>query len=215
MRDIRQFYSRRYKAGECVFDVGSPEESIFVLEEGVIELTRPGLNAMRFIMRVYPGEFFGELSVVLGGSRTVRATALTDVVALELDAGMLQQMCVERPEIAIRMMKRLAKRVLELEDVLAQVGKDKLLRPIIDTLMQQATSHSQGLQVETTLARLANDTGLSMLDTHHGLTELFDQNLVVLLGEHLMIPDIDALRNCLDTLPRASAALDCEIPSTR
>ncbi len=191
-----------------MFEVGDPGETLFVVEEGVIELTRPGLDAMRVVMRVHPGEFFGELSVVLGGRRTVRATALSDVAMLELDADTLETMCMRRPEIAIRMLMRLSARVTELEDVLASVGKDKLLRPLIDVIMEQAIPHTQGLQVLTNLRKLSTDACLGLRDVHQGLLELFDRKLVVLLGDRLMIPDIDELSTCLDTLPRASAALD-------
>lgn len=208
---IRQSHERTVQAGEIVFDLGDPGETLFIVEEGVVELTRPGLDSMRVVMRVKPGEFFGELSVVLGGPRTVRASALTDVSMLELDADTLELMCMERPEIAIRMLRRLSERVLELEDVVADLGKDKLLRPLVDLLMEQAVPRPKsqgGMQVVTTLRLLANDTHLNLRDVHQGLLELFERNLVVLLGEHLMIPDVDALGTCLDQLPRSSAALD-------
>lgn len=208
---IRQTHARTVQAGEIVFDVGDPGESLFVVEEGVVELTRPGLDSMRMVMRVQPGEFFGELSVVLGGPRTVRASALTDVSMLELDADTLELMCMKRPEIAIRMLRRLSGRVLELEDVVADMGKDKLLRPLVDLLMEQAVPRpkgQKGVEVLTNLRLLANDTHLNLRDVHQGLLELFERNLVVLLGENLMIPDIDALGTCLDQLPRSSAALD-------
>ncbi len=208
---IRQTHARTVQAGEIVFDVGDPGESLFVVEEGVVELTRPGLDSMRMVMRVQPGEFFGELSVVLGGPRTVRASALTDVSMLELDADTLELMCMKRPEIAIRMLRRLSGRVLELEDVVADLGKDKLLRPLVDLLMEQAVSRpkgQKGVEVLTNLRLLANDTHLNLRDVHQGLLELFERNLVVLLGENLMIPDMDALGTCLDQLPRSSAALD-------
>jgi CRP/FNR family cyclic AMP-dependent transcriptional regulator len=190
--------------------VGDPGETLFVVEEGVVELTRPGLDSMRVVMRVQPGEFFGELSVVLGGPRTIRASALTDVSMLELDADTLETMCMARPEIAIRMLRRLSSRVIELEDVVADLGKDKLLRPLVDLLMEQAVAREEGkgMEVVTTLRLLANDTNLSLRDVHQGLLELFERNLVVLLGENLMIPDMDGLGTCLDQLPRSSAALD-------
>jgi CRP/FNR family cyclic AMP-dependent transcriptional regulator len=208
---IRQSHERTVQAGEIVFDLGDPGETLFVVEEGVVELTRPGLDSMRVVMRVQPGEFFGELSVVLGGPRTVRASALTDVSMLELDADTLELMCMKRPEIAIRMLRRLSGRVLELEDVVADMGKDKLLRPLVDLLMEQAVPRPKGqggMQVVTTLRLLANDTHLNLRDVHQGLLELFERNLVVLLGENLLIPDLDALGTCLDQLPRSSAALD-------
>ncbi len=207
---IRQTHERSVLAGEIVFDVGDPGETLFVVEEGVVELTRPGLDSMRVVMRVQPGEFFGELSVVLGGPRTIRASALTDVSMLELDANTLEIMCMDRPEIAIRMLKRLSSRVIELEDVVADMGKDKLLRPLVDLLMEKAEIREQGkgMEVVTNLRLLANDTHLSLRDVHQGLLELFERNLVVLLGENLMIPDMDALGTCLDQLPRSSAALN-------
>ena len=69
------------------------------------------------------------MSVVVGEARSGRALACTDCRLLELDSETLEAMCVERPEIAIRIIQRLTTRLIESERRLSALGIDDLLRP--------------------------------------------------------------------------------------
>ena len=61
--------------GEVLFDEGDPGDSVFVIQSGEIELTRESGLGRRTVARLGAGEFFGEMSVVLGEPRTARAVA--------------------------------------------------------------------------------------------------------------------------------------------
>ena len=195
---VRQAFERVFRASEVVFDEGDPGAVLYVIQAGEIELTRRGASGSRLVGRLGPGEFFGEMSVVLGGARTVRATAVCEARVLEIDAPVLQEMCLERPEIAIRMIRRLAARVIELEGRLSALGIDDLLRPVVRVLVRRAEEGPEGARIATTLRALASDAGLSLLDAHRALQQLLERKLVRFSEDVLVSPDLDALSACLD-----------------
>jgi CRP-like cAMP-binding protein len=195
---VRRTFERVFQAGEVVFDEGDPGAVLYVIQRGEVELTRRGPSGARLVGRLGPGEFFGEMSVVLGGSRTVRASVLCDTHLLELDGQTLQEMCLERPEIAIRMIRRLAGRVIELEGRLSALGIDDLLRPVVRVLVRQAEDGAEGARIPTSLRRLAAEAGLSLLETHRALQQLLERKLLRFVDDVLVSPDLDALSACLD-----------------
>lgn len=195
---VRRSFERVFRPGEVVFDEGDPGAVLYVIQAGEVELTRRSASGPRLVGRLGPGEFFGEMSVVLGGARTVRATAACEVRLLEIDAPVLQEMCLEQPEIAIRMIRRLTARVIELEGRLSALGIDDLLRPVVRVLVRRAEEGPEGVRIATTLRHLASDAGLSLLDTHRALQQLLERKLVRFSEDVLVSPDLDALSACLD-----------------
>ena len=70
-------------------------------------------------------------------------------------------MCVEQPEVAIRVIQRLAARVIDLEQRLAALGVDDLLRPVVRVLRRRAEPEGDGHRVPLRLRELAGEAGLS------------------------------------------------------
>ncbi|MEN8160017.1 MAG: cyclic nucleotide-binding domain-containing protein, partial [Myxococcota bacterium] len=131
---IRSVFERSYRAGELVYDEGWEGDALFVIQAGQVELIRQGAAGQRVISRHGPGDFFGEMGVLLGRPRTARAVAISDLRLLQIDAGTFESMCIEQPEIAIRVIQRLAARTIHLEQRLEAIGADDLLRPVVRVL---------------------------------------------------------------------------------
>ena len=195
---VRSAYERRFAAGEVIFDEGQPGEALFVIQSGHVELMRGAADGARAIARHGPGEFFGEIAVLLGQPRTARAVAATDARLLLLDRATFEAMCVDRPEIALRVIQRLAERAIELERRLSALGVDDLLRPIVRVLLRSANPGEKSVRVETTLRKLASEAGLRMSEAHRALNQLFDQKLARLADDAIEVRDLDALASALD-----------------
>jgi CRP-like cAMP-binding protein len=195
---VRRAYERSFEAGQTIFDEGDRGSVLYVIQSGMVELVRSGPDGPRLVARLAPGEFFGEMGVLLGRPRAVRAVAVSDSRLLELDAATFEEMCVAQPEIAIRVIQRLAARVIDLEQRLAALGVDDLLRPIVRVLVRRADRQEGGSKLATTLRRLAGEAGLSLLEAHRALGQLLDRKLVRLVDDTLVIPDLEALSACLD-----------------
>jgi len=164
----------------------------------MVELVRSGPDGPRLVARLAPGEFFGEMGVLLGRPRSVRAVAASASRLIELDGATFEEMCVEQPEIAIHVIQRLAARVIDLEQRLAALGVDDLLRPVVRVLVRRANREEGAGRLATTLRKLAAEAGLSLLEAHRALGQLFERKLVRLVDDVLLIPDMEALSACLD-----------------
>ncbi|MEE2677684.1 MAG: Crp/Fnr family transcriptional regulator [Myxococcota bacterium] len=203
-------YERSLEPGEAVFDQGDPGDHLYVIRAGEIELVREGDRGERTVARLGPGDFFGELSLVAGQPYSTRALAVSATRVLALDRETLEALCVDQPEIAIRMVRVLVSRLIEAERRLALLGADDLLGPVVRALVRQAEPVSRdagaGFRVVTTLRRLADTVGLSMLETHRALQQLFDRTLVHLVEDGLRVPDLEALSACLDASEPGSLA---------
>jgi CRP-like cAMP-binding protein len=196
---IRSVFERNFRTGETIYDEGQDGDALFVIQAGQVELIRHGEGGNRVISRHGPGEFFGEMSVLLGRVRMTRAVAVADTRVLQLDGRTFETMCVEQPEIAIRVIQRLAGRMIHLEQRLAALGADDMLRPVVRVLVRRVERRGSAGRVETTLRALAGEAGLSLPDAHRALGYLMDQRLVRLSDDVLLIADIEALSAALDT----------------
>jgi CRP/FNR family cyclic AMP-dependent transcriptional regulator len=196
---IRSVFERSFRAGETIYDEGEQGDVLFVIQSGQVELIRRGEGPHRLISRHGAGEFFGEMSVLLGRTRMARAVAVADTRVLQLDARTFEAMCVEQPEIAIRVIQRLASRVTHLEQRLAAVGADDMLRPVVRVLVRRLEREGPAGRVPGTLRDLAGEAGLSLVDAHRALGYLMDQRLVRLADDVLLVGDVEALSAALDT----------------
>ena len=185
--------------GDVIFEAGEPADAFYVVLAGEVTLldtSRGGVS--RLVARLGPGDSIGETDALLGRVRGARAVAATDARLLRLDRATFRSMCLERPDISVQVMERLALRAFDLERRLAALGMNDLVRPIARGLLRcAATVEGEGgplgSRATTSLRGLAEAAGLSLRETHRGLQELFDRKLVRLVDDALVVPDRAAL----------------------
>ena len=196
---VRRAFERVFAPGDTIFEEGDEGDVLFVIQSGEVELSRRALTGRHTIANLGAGEFFGEMCVVMGERRTARASAKCETRLLELDGETLEAMCVDRPEIAIRIISRLTARLIDSERRLAALGVDDLLRPIVRALLKKAESTGEeGVRFAGNLRELAHESGLSMLEAHHALHQLLDQRVVKLVDDTLVANNVDSLAACLE-----------------
>ncbi|XP_061655270.1 cGMP-dependent protein kinase 1-like isoform X4 [Phyllopteryx taeniolatus] len=67
--------------GCCVIQEGDDGSSVYVLEEGMVEVTKEGKK----LCTIGPGKVFGELAILYNCTRTATVTALTDIKLWAID----------------------------------------------------------------------------------------------------------------------------------
>jgi CRP-like cAMP-binding protein len=195
---IRSVFQRSFRSGETIYDEGQDGETLFVIQSGQVELIRTTDGGRRVVARHGPVDFFGEMSVLLGRPRMARAVAVSETSLLQLERPTFEAMCVEQPEIAIRVIQRLAARMTQLEQRLAALGADDMLRPVVRVLVRRAQREAKGGRVVTSLRALAGEAGVSLPEAHRALGQLMDRRLLRLSEDVLQIPDLEALSAALD-----------------
>ena len=92
-------------SGETLFRAGDPGDAMFIVQTGKIELWVKDKAGQKIVLHESEaGEFFGELSLLDGGSRTASATVMEAGVLLVLDREDLQQLFRKRPDAALDML---------------------------------------------------------------------------------------------------------------
>ncbi len=91
---------RRTTAGEVLIDVGSRVNSFFVIIEGRIDIASPASTGDVLIVKHEPGEFTGELDVLLGRNALVRLFTPVESDLLEIGRSDLGQIVQTDPELS-------------------------------------------------------------------------------------------------------------------
>lgn len=196
---VRRAYEHVARAGEPIFEVGELANALFVIQSGEVSVLEPAPDGeQRLVAQLGPGDSLGEADALLGRPYAARAVAITDARLLRLDSGTFRAMCLERPEIAVRVMQRLAERIAGLEHRLLALGMNDLVRPVARGLLRAAQPRAEGARAVVTLRSLAALAGLSLRETHRGLQELLDRKLVRLVDDALVVPDRGSLLACLE-----------------
>ena len=97
-------------AGRVLCEEGDNGREFFVLVEGEVEVRRKG----RKVATLGPGAFVGEISLVEPTPRTATVTAQTPLRFFVLTPRDFQRMLNENPSVERKVMRGLARRVLEL-----------------------------------------------------------------------------------------------------
>lgn len=122
---VKLWRPRLLSKGEVLFQKGDSGDSMFLIEEGVIEITVPGGDKQKQEIRVsvlHGGEFFGELSLIDGLPRTATARAVEASQLLEMRRVDFLNFLMERPAIAISMVSEIGKRLRSTNELVTSLA---------------------------------------------------------------------------------------------
>ena len=94
-------------AGATVIGEGGPGDGFFVVESGTVEVTKEG----RHVAELGPGDFVGEIALLLGSNRVATVTATTDLRCWALTPWAFRALVEETPSIAWKVMQSMAARL--------------------------------------------------------------------------------------------------------
>lgn len=108
----------RYASGDTIFREGDPGEAMFLIQRGQVGLFREERGGSRRLALLEEGDFFGETAVLEQGPRALTARALTSCELLRIDSVTFGQMVRMNPEVPIRMLRKLSRRLREIQESL-------------------------------------------------------------------------------------------------
>jgi CRP/FNR family transcriptional regulator, cyclic AMP receptor protein len=102
-----------YGAGRPVVQAGSRGTGFYVVLEGTAKVTQ-GYSS-RTLARLGPGDFFGEMAVIDREPRTASVLAETRLTTMRLSRSALRDIIKREPDVALRIMEELSRRVRTLQ----------------------------------------------------------------------------------------------------
>lgn len=107
-------FLKRFQSGTVIFREGELGSDMFIIQSGQVMISRSAGGQQRELAVLEKGDFFGEMALLDDNpERSATATAITDVEALQMRSADLDSMLRRKPEIAVRMMMKLADRLRE------------------------------------------------------------------------------------------------------
>jgi Cyclic nucleotide-binding domain/FHA domain len=111
-------YLVSHPMGDIIFSEGEIGTEMFIVQSGTVELLKEIGGETRVMATLEKGDFFGEMSVLEDVPRTASARAKTEVELVRINGATFDAMLKSNTEIAVRMMRKLSRRVREVTAML-------------------------------------------------------------------------------------------------
>ena len=139
LREIeRRCRWQRYVAGEQVFDRDSDTLDVYFVIEGSVRILTQAADREVALADVLAGNYFGELAAIDGLKRSARVVATRDSVLASLDGVPFVACMRDFPDIAIRVLTRLARVVRALDQRVTQLSTQNESQRIYGELIRLA-----------------------------------------------------------------------------
>lgn len=198
-------FGREYQAGEVLFREGEPGDRMFVIQAGAVRISKSMGGEEKVLAILGPGEFLGEMAILNGKPRTATATVVEPARCLLIDARTLEAMVAKNTEIAMRLIKKLARR-LDSADTLLEIlmHTDPKARVML-ALARHAEAFGEpvadGVRIRATAADVAQEVSVLESTAQEVMQRLRRLRLVrEEPGGALVISDIARLRDFLEFL---------------
>jgi small-conductance mechanosensitive channel len=101
---------RSYDEGETLVQPGEVLQSLFIVGNGVLSFTREEIEGDIELLRLGPGDHYGEIGMLTGAGATAKLTALLPSTVYELAKADLTPILEARPQVAQELCRALARR---------------------------------------------------------------------------------------------------------
>ena len=123
----RRLENVEYRDGEVIFRQGDTGSSLFVIEEGAVEISYGDGSAKIALAHLFAGQYFGELSVFDGAPRSATATTTRPSRFVRLDRDDLVDFVNKNPSAALRIISEMSVRLRQTNELMSrQVSRNVL-----------------------------------------------------------------------------------------
>jgi CRP/FNR family transcriptional regulator, cyclic AMP receptor protein len=107
-----------FNVGDVIFEEGSTGRDLYVVLDGHVEIAKVNGASKTVIVTLGKGEFFGEMAVIDGSSRSATAIAATpDTKVMRINHARFVYLVSQQPAFALMIMDALSKRLRASNDI--------------------------------------------------------------------------------------------------
>ena len=188
--------ARHFENGNYIFLEDSDGEQCFFVLEGSVKVTRLSKDGREVILAMLnEGDFFGEMSLLDGESRSANVIALEKTKVLTLDRNDFIAVVNDYPQIAVQLLKELARRLRKSDRQIASLSlsdaEKRIALCIIRFADEQGVIQNGKVSIPKTPIQqdIANMAGTSRETVSRALGLLEKEDLIERNGRELIILD--------------------------
>ena len=171
-------YRQRFAAGEQIFHIGTPGQSLMAVCSGTVRITFPSNKGKEIILSdLTNGEVFGEMSLLDGNERSADAVAFNNIEIILLERRDMVPVLESNPQVCLKLLNVLCGRLRRANELMADIAFYDLPMRLAKTMMRLATGsgHASGAGMKTKLScsqlELANMIGASRENVNRCLND--------------------------------------------
>ena len=188
--------AKHFENGNYIFLEDSEGEQCFFVLEGSVKVTRLSKDGREVILAMLnEGDFFGEMSLLDGESRSANVIALEKTKVLTLDRNDFIAVVNDYPQIAVQLLKELARRLRKSDRQIASLSlsdaEKRIALCIIRFADEQGVIQNGKVSIPKTPIQqdIANMAGTSRETVSRALGLLEKEDLIARNGRELIILD--------------------------
>ena len=188
--------ARHYESGKFIFLEDSEGEQCFFVVQGSVKVTRLSKDGREVILAMLnEGEFFGEMALLDGESRSANVIALEETEVLTLNRGDFLVVLHDYPQIAIQLLKEMADRLRKSDRQIASLSLSDAEKRIALCIIRFADEQGVIKRGQVSIPKIpiqqdiANMAGTSRETVSRAINLLEKEHYIKRQGRELLILD--------------------------
>jgi len=199
-------HGRILPAGSVLFREGEPGGEMYVIQSGVVRITRNVRGGSRLLATLGPGEFFGEMAIISSKPRTATAEVVSEARLLVIDARTFETMVRSNAEIAVRLIRKFAERLAEADDQIENLVLRDASSRIVHHVARLATTRGRptpdGIRVEIDVEALPALLGVEPRHVDDVFARMNRARICLPADGGWLVPQVEQLHDFLDFLEK-------------
>jgi len=194
---------KAYKKGEIICSEGHSSDTLFILNEGQVKLSKITKEGKEQIVHILTsGDFFGEMNL-FGGSKSYNfsAYAISDVKICTLTKKDMDKILLDNPEISLKLLREVTRRLAETENLAQNLATNdaevRVAYMLLEFSEKYGLKSSEGIEIKLPVNReeMANYSGVTRETISRKLAGFEQEGFIELIGNKvIIIKDEEALR---------------------
>ena len=192
----QKMIARRYESGKFIFLEDSEGEQCFFVVQGSVKVTRLSKDGREVILAMLnEGEFFGEMALLDGESRSANVIALEETEVLTLNREDFLVVLHDYPQIAIQLLKEMADRLRKSDRQIASLSLSDAEKRIALCIIRFADEQGIIKRGQVSIPKMpiqqdiANMAGTSRETVSRAINLLEKEHFIKRQGRELLILD--------------------------
>jgi CRP/FNR family cyclic AMP-dependent transcriptional regulator len=188
---------RDFEVGAILFREGDAGEALYVIQVGRVRLTKLVDAQHTILAELGPGDFLGELAMMASRPQNTTATALEPTRCLVVDSSALETLVATSPEVAVRLVQELGRRLYYTVDLLSVLGHRDATARMVAAVARHAElagePNERGVLIRQDLADIAQWAAVGKQEIGEIARSLERLRLVELKRDGVLVPDVARL----------------------
>ncbi|MCS5646217.1 MAG: Crp/Fnr family transcriptional regulator [Candidatus Marinimicrobia bacterium] len=192
----QKMIARHYETGKFIFLEDSEGEQCFFVVQGSVKVTRLSKDGREVILAMLnEGEFFGEMALLDGESRSANVIALEETEVLTLNREDFLVVLHDYPQIAIQLLKEMADRLRKSDRQIASLSLSDAEKRIALCIIRFADEQGIIKRGQVSIPKMpiqqdiANMAGTSRETVSRAINLLEKEHFIKRQGRELLILD--------------------------